>query len=102
MSNNIFKRALFLDRHKCQAPGCAIKALQPHHIIPRSQRGPDELWNVICLCVLHHRMITDKKMTDIYLLTGLKKYKRKLFRWQKALDWHLKREELRKLKNDTD
>jgi hypothetical protein len=43
------------DRH-CRFPGCTqpAAACQPHHIIPRAQRGPTSLANLLNLCTFHH------------------------------------------------
>lgn len=42
------------DRDKgCQY--CGDTPLEIHHIIFRSQGGPDEAWNLIGLCKLHHQ-----------------------------------------------
>jgi hypothetical protein len=43
------------DRFRCTAPGCtARRSLQSHHIVRRSQGGPDEAWNRTTLCAFHH------------------------------------------------
>jgi len=47
------RRAIERDRH-CQVPGCSRPAGHAHHIIPRSQGGPDEDWNLVGLCPAHH------------------------------------------------
>ena len=42
------------DRHCCQVPGCSRRAVHAHHIIPRSQGGTDDDWNLVSLCAAHH------------------------------------------------
>ena len=71
--------------------------MQVHHIISKSQGGIDEEWNMITLCIKHHDLITRKILTDIEILEKIK-YK-KDFRWQKALDWHLNKANIRKPRN---
>lgn len=95
---NIYQKVRQLDKNKCRVWGCSEKngAIEVHHIIPRSQGGATKEWNLICLCSKHHRMITTKKITDIEILTKLKR--KRDFRWQKALEWHKNKDEIRKLK----
>jgi hypothetical protein len=46
------------DKWKCTYPGCnARRELTVHHIIFRSQGGPDELWNAVTLCRFHHGLL---------------------------------------------
>src|SRR5262249_31576275 len=42
------------DRHFCQVPRCSRAAAHAHHILPRSQGGPDDDWNLVSLCAAHH------------------------------------------------
>jgi hypothetical protein len=42
------------DRFRCQAPGCTVWGGSAHHLRFRSQLGPDEMWNLLFLCYLHH------------------------------------------------
>ncbi len=43
----------------CKEPGFEMangaRYLETHHIVPVSEGGPDELWNMIALCPDHHR-----------------------------------------------
>ena len=39
----------------CAAPGCSREASEEHHIVYRSRGGPDEVWNLVGLCAVHHR-----------------------------------------------
>jgi 5-methylcytosine-specific restriction endonuclease McrA len=83
---------------RCEIYGCGCTSnLEIHHIIPRSQGGPTERWNLITLCVHHHNLITNGKLKDIHVLNKLKN--KKHFRWQRSLDWHLNKEKIRKLRN---
>jgi len=42
------------DRHLCQVPGCSRAAVHAHHIVPKSQGGTDDEWNLVSLCAAHH------------------------------------------------
>ncbi len=43
------------DGYQCTAPGCsARRALNDHHMIPRSQGGSDDMTNKTTLCLSHH------------------------------------------------
>lgn len=96
-SPDVFEQSKKIDNGKCQVWGCSCReGLESHHIIPRSQGGPDELWNLITLCHYHHRLVTNKKLLDIDLLQKIKR--RRNFRWQPALAWHIEKEEIRKYK----
>ena len=43
-------------------------SLHPHHLIYRSQGGPDELWNLITLCAQCHRAHHDGFLKIEYYL----------------------------------
>ena len=45
--------AIEMDNVTCQACG-QNSGVSPHHIIYRSQGGPDETWNLITLCEIKH------------------------------------------------
>lgn len=93
---SIDREIIELDGCKCRVFGCGVRfGLQVHHIITRSQGGPDEEWNKITLCIKHHDLITRKILTDIEILEKIK-YKLD-FRWQKALDWHLNKANMRNI-----
>jgi hypothetical protein len=48
-------RILERDGYRCRAPGCSSRrGLEAHHIIHRSQGGPDDPWNRVTLCHTHH------------------------------------------------
>lgn len=84
-----------LDGYKCRIWGCGSpNSLETHHIIPRGTQGPDEPWNLITLCEHHHSLITQGKLRMTVIL--LKLIVKKDFRWQRALDWHLNRDKIRK------
>jgi hypothetical protein len=52
------RRVLDRDQWKCTYPGCNARCeLTVHHIIFRSQGGPDEMWNAITLCRFHHQLL---------------------------------------------
>ena len=38
----------------CEVPWCKEAAQDPHHVIKRSQGGPDTLDNLVALCRRHH------------------------------------------------
>jgi len=51
-------RTFVRDGWRCQAPVCRSRAaLHAHHIVWRSRNGPDEAWNLTCVCRAHHEMI---------------------------------------------
>ena len=41
---------------KCEIPGCIHAGCHSHHIVFRSQGGPDIAMNLIRLCPYHHNM----------------------------------------------
>lgn len=41
---------------KCEIPGCNREGCHSHHIVFRSQGGPDIAMNLIRLCPYHHNM----------------------------------------------
>lgn len=49
------------DSHRCRWCGARGVALEVHHILYRSQGGPDEEWNLITLCDEHHRLAHSNK-----------------------------------------
>jgi len=92
---NVYEQALELDKHRCRVRACgSYFRVEVHHIIPKSQRGPSELWNLITLCSYHHKLVTENKISIIKILTQL--FKQPDFRWQPSLNWHLNRVNLRK------
>lgn len=42
------------DRFRCQVPGCTVRGGAAHHLRYRSQLGPDEMWNLLFVCYIHH------------------------------------------------
>ena len=93
------EQAKQLDK-KCRFWGCrCTQSLEVHHIVKKSQQGPDELWNLITLCNKHHNDITEGRISDIAVLSKLRK---KIdFRWQPALEWHLDRLDINRFKRST-
>jgi hypothetical protein len=52
----IRRQVLRRDHGRCRVPGCrGSKWLEIHHIIPRSQGGTHDAWNLLTLCGAHHR-----------------------------------------------
>lgn len=45
------------DKHTCQALGCYSKAVDVHHIIPRSKGGHHRADNLVALCRIHHAIV---------------------------------------------
>lgn len=46
------------DLWRCQFPGCTMrKLLDVHHIVFRSRGGSDDIWNLVCLCRVHHGLV---------------------------------------------
>jgi hypothetical protein len=51
------------DGWKCTRPGCSNRsALTANHIIPRSQGGPDEAWNLHTVCAVCHAAVTEGRL----------------------------------------
>jgi 5-methylcytosine-specific restriction endonuclease McrA len=49
----LVKQVLSRDGYKCRS--CFSRnALHVHHIVFRSQQGPDEMWNLLALCSACH------------------------------------------------
>lgn len=90
-------KVLELDKGFCRFYGCRNPATEVHDIIPRSQGGLYIIENLVSLCSIHHRLFTDNKINEADFLLFLKEGRD--FRWQRALEWHTDREELRHLKN---
>ena len=100
-----FAEAVLVDG-KCMNRQCVSTdkrnqaALHPHHLVPRSQRGPDEVENGITLCVLCHKRahegyqsaqgrVTGRR----FLLTVLEGWRGELqWRWDKPYEWLRKKE----------
>ena len=49
----LVKQVLSRDGYKCRSCG-SRNSLHIHHIIFRSQQGPDEMWNLLALCSACH------------------------------------------------
>lgn len=50
---NIYEQVRQRDGNKCRVclyPGYGGAGIEVHHIVYRSHGGPDEAWNLICLC----------------------------------------------------
>lgn len=46
------------DQWQCKFPGCTMrKMLDVHHIVFRSRGGSDDIWNLVCLCRVHHGLV---------------------------------------------
>lgn len=94
---NINDRIKELDRNCCRVIGCQSSFLQIHHIIPKgfteSTNTPD---NLISLCVGHHIMITEGKLTSLAVLKTMLEFSD--FRWHKAYEWHLSRQIIKNVK----
>lgn len=53
-----------LDRDDWQCRVCGLRQnLSCHHIIFRSENGPDESWNILTLCIAHHDDVHDYKLS---------------------------------------
>ncbi|MHC4107501.1 MAG: HNH endonuclease signature motif containing protein [Planctomycetota bacterium] len=42
------------ERFRCAIPGCTVHGGSGHHLVFRSHGGPDEPWNLLFVCYLHH------------------------------------------------
>jgi hypothetical protein len=41
----------------CRVPGCGSRHGEIHHIVPWSEGGSTESWNLSCLCRRHHKLL---------------------------------------------
>ena len=55
------RRKVFVrDKFQCAVPDCrSCRFLAIHHIIPRSEGGGHQLWQLLLLCDGHHKMLHD-------------------------------------------
>jgi len=53
-ARTVQQRVRARDNHLCQVPGCSRASVHSHHIIPLSQGGTDDPWNLVSLCAAHH------------------------------------------------
>ena len=83
---------------KCYVLNCPNEATERHHLIPRSQDGPDEEWNLFDCCSRCHDLFTRNKLSELKVLEDLKG--ESFYRWEQAYQWHLAREGLHKLKQE--
>lgn len=94
---SVYDKVRLLDKHKCRAWGCGTTCnLESHHIIPRSQGGENEEYNLITLCEKHHKLVTEGKMSDTEMLKKI--IRKRDFRWGLALNWHIQRDKLKEIK----
>jgi 5-methylcytosine-specific restriction endonuclease McrA len=76
--SDLCAKVLFRDGHKCRH--CGLRSnLHVHHIIFRSQQGPDADWNLIVLCndchdALHRRDLTLLCEDDVLMSFGNVKF----------------------------
>ncbi len=56
------RRALIVRDGRCRFPGCRapVAWCDAHHIIPREDHGPTELWNLLLLCRRCHTRVHRK------------------------------------------
>jgi len=58
VSPRVRELALVRDDHCCAVPGCRNNFwLHLHHVVPRSEGGPNAVGNLICLCSRHHAAV---------------------------------------------
>lgn len=62
------KSILQRDRYKCRSCGLRNN-LHVHHIVFRSQQGPDEAWNLITICNGCHDGVHKDVKDGVYGLT---------------------------------
>ncbi|HKY32364.1 MAG TPA: HNH endonuclease signature motif containing protein [Candidatus Polarisedimenticolia bacterium] len=56
-------KVMVRDGWRCQAPYCETRGgLNAHHMVFLSRGGPDEEWNMVCVCRAHHASIHDGRM----------------------------------------
>jgi HNH endonuclease len=52
------RAVLTRDQRRCRVPGCTHTTfVDVHHIVPRSEGGPNEATNLVTLCGAHHRAV---------------------------------------------
>ena len=52
-----------LDRDGWRCRNCGMRNnLHIHHIVFRSELGPDETWNLVCICQACHDLVHNYKM----------------------------------------
>jgi hypothetical protein len=50
------RAVLTRDQHRCRVPGCTHATfVDVHHVLPRSEGGCNEAFNLLVLCSAHHR-----------------------------------------------
>jgi 5-methylcytosine-specific restriction endonuclease McrA len=53
------RAVLTRDQRRCRVPGCTHATfVDVHHIVPRSEGGPNQPTNLVTLCGGHHRALT--------------------------------------------
>lgn len=70
---NFRRRVRKRDGYKCAWPGCGLKKVQVHHIMPWAKyphlRYTDS--NGICLCKTHHKQVTKQEEMWCMLLNTI-------------------------------
>jgi hypothetical protein len=67
LSPKIARAVVLRDGH-CRVPGCTrYRALEVHHLTPRSWSGTDHISNLACVCPPHHRQLVPHGR---WMLTG--------------------------------
>jgi RuvA, C-terminal domain/HNH endonuclease len=52
------RAVLTRDQRRCRVPGCTHATfVDVHHIVPRSEGGPNQATNLVTLCGAHHRAV---------------------------------------------
>ena len=62
--HRVFER----DGWRCTVPGCSsMRNLHSHHIVFRSDQGPDDAWNRTALCAAHHHRCVHERLGRIHI-----------------------------------
>ena len=68
MAAKVYGEVRERDNYRCRLCGIGDR-LEVHHIVYRSQGGPDEAWNLITLCQMHHQAAHQREVQPWVLLT---------------------------------
>lgn len=58
------------DGFRCQIPGCTVRGGSAHHLRFVSQLGPDEMWNLLFVCYVHHLLGVHRRRIRVHGRVG--------------------------------
>jgi len=56
-NKRIENRELLNSYYGMRCLACRFRGCDPHHLISRGAGGPDEVWNILPVCRIHHAEI---------------------------------------------